>query len=105
MHHPDNGKVMKHRLIRFISKDSVEQQTQNEAETANPDCVVDTNTPTGKDQNERVDILNSEANTDDSGGKDENESNEVTHENDEQVPGNPVRARRYPLRERKPLST
>ena len=106
VYHPYNGKVMKHRLIRFISKDSVEQQTQtdlpyedllrlpvNEAETANPDCKVDTNTPTGKDQNQRVDIPNSEANTDDPDGKDEN---------DEQVAGNPVQARRYPLRKRKP---
>ena len=96
VYHPDNGKVMKHRLIRFISKDSVKQQTQtdwlyedsdlcrspvNEAETANPDCKVDTNTPTGKDQNKK---------------------NVVTHENDEQVASNPVQARRYPLRERNP---
>ena len=104
MYYPDNGKVMKHRLIRFISKDSVEQQTQtdlpyedsgfcrlpvNEAETANLDCKVDTNTPTGKDLNERVDIPNSEANIDDPDGKDEN---------DKQVAGNPVQTRRYPLR-------
>ena len=96
VYHPDNGKVMKHRLIRFISKESVEQQTKtdwlyedsdlcrspvNEAETANPDCKVDTNTPTGKDQNKR---------------------NVVTHENDEQVASNPVQARGYPLRERNP---
>lgn len=30
VYHPDKGKVMKHRLIRFISKDSVEQQTQTD---------------------------------------------------------------------------
>ena len=30
VYHPDNGKVTKHRLIRFISKDSVEQQTQTD---------------------------------------------------------------------------
>ena len=108
VYYPDNGKVMKHRLIRFISKDSVEQQTQtdlpyedsgfcrlpvNKAETANLDCKVDTNTTTGKDLNERVDIPNSEANIDDPDGKDEN---------DEQVAGNPVQTRRFPLRERKP---
>ena len=46
-------------------------------------------------QSERVDIPNSEVNTDDPDGK-------VTHENDEQVADNPVQARRYPLRERKP---
>ena len=50
-------------------------------------------------QSERVDIPNSEVNTDDPDGKDENERIEVTHENDEQVA---VQARRYPLRERKP---
>ena len=117
VYHPHNGKVMKHRFIRFISKDNEEQQTQtdllyedsdlcrspvNEAETDNPDCTVDTNTPTGKDQNERVDIPNSEANKDDPNGKDENKRSEVTHENDEQVASNPVQARRYPLRERNP---
>ena len=108
VYHPDNGKVMKHRLIRLIGKDSVEQQRQtdlpyedsdvcrlpvNGAETANPDCKVDTNTPTGKDQNERVHIPNSEANTDDPDGKDENKRIEVTHENDEQVASNAVQAR------------
>ena len=30
VYHPDNGKVMKHRLIRLISKDSVEQQRQTD---------------------------------------------------------------------------
>ena len=74
----------------------------NGAETANPGCKVDTNTPTGKDQNERVDIPNSEVNTDDPDDKDENKRIEVTHENNEQVATNPVQARRYPLRERKP---
>jgi len=89
VYHPDNGKVMKHRLTRFISKGNVEQQTQthllyedsdlcrspvNGAETDNPDYKVDTNTPIGKDQNERVGIPNSEANKDDPDGKDENKS-------------------------------
>ena len=107
VYHPDNGKVMKHRLIRFISKDRVEQQTQtdlpyedsdlcrlsvNRAETANPGCKVDTNTPTGKDQNERVDIPKSEANTDEPDDKDENKRIEVTLENDEQVASSPVQA-------------
>jgi len=117
VYHPDKGKVMKHRLIRFISKDSVEQQTQtdlpyedsglcrlpvNEAETANPDCEVDTNIPSCEHQSERVDIPNSEVNTDDPDRKDDNERIKVTHENDEQVADNPVQARGYPVRERKP---
>ena len=53
-------------------------------------------------QSERVDIPNSEVNQDDPDGKDENERIEVTLENEEQVTDNPVQARRYPLRERKP---
>ena len=40
--------------------------------------------------------------THDPDGKDENWRIEVTHENDEQVADNPVQARSYPLRERKP---
>jgi len=44
-------------------------------------------------QSERVDIPNSEVNTDDPDGKDENERIEVTHENDEQAADNPVQAR------------
>lgn len=99
VYHPDSGKVMKHRLIKVIRKDSAEQQTQTDIPMEDlglyrkPETEAETN---GLSQNQ--------ASTENSIGNENNyqdERSETNQESEEQVRDNHGQTKRYPQRERK----